>query len=58
MRENTEVPNRPAHLYSVVWIVAARLVSDCHYWDELIRMKVYLSHLQMGLGLPCLHVSL
>ena len=40
MRENTEVPKRPAHLCSAVSIVAAVLVSDCHCWDELIRMKI------------------
>ena len=29
MREKTDFPNRPAHLRSAVWIVAAQLVSDC-----------------------------
>ena len=62
----TEVPNRPAHLRSAVWIIAARIVSDWYYLDGLTKTKIIIVYrnnenypdLQMGLGLRCLHVRL
>ena len=66
VREKTEVTNRPAHLRSAVWIIAARVVSDWDYLDGLTKTKIIIVYsnnenypdLQMGLGLRCLRMRL